>query len=686
MCSNQASGPRLARRGCSASPVSCKTPGGGNRASWPRERCPPRATGRRAIARAWQTLTGDAGWAGVLAEAFLADPRRTALLVFRPGMDLLPLFVEAIALLPPERRWDVEFSTYFSTLPAGVNCSWRGLIEGSSDAEAALKHPGALVINLCRPVGKAEGRALVNQARTGERLEARIVSGDASSGPPHARGSPPAARTQPLPPSRPSGGGLDAAAPPGPPAARPPVLRGVFRNPARVWVLVTAIAATCAAVLLAAVFFLLAPPRAIPTAEYAPPQTPNVETKTPSPEIKPKTPELAAATKPADATVREPVTAGETKEGAQKDDQETRAQIAGSGVPVNAVPLKPAPSSTEASKAHAASSPPEPVVNRNAVLSFDLGNSAKDAPARWALELEPYAQAGDVVSALELIRLNKPAKDSDKLPHSAADPTDEKTLDVMISDRAGLLREEQPLAHFKADGLKINFNWDPDATSDRVEQSKNSLGECILKIVIRNREPLYALLKERPIDRKDPVSIREPVAARVRASRKEAPKVDAVWDQSKNHKFDYLYAKIIVSKIKVRSKKSGHELRLVESDNPGEWICKGKTGRIIMTTVIRESDSKLRFTFSQNAWQAESRLTAMDRSLSVNPEAAVPAQKDGDSKADALKKQRTELEDDVRLLKDLIDAEFSFVLGLQVEDQKVLELVRIGDFATEKNP
>src|SRR5262249_27468805 len=77
----------------------------------------PRGARPPGIAEAWGALTGDAGWAGVLAESYLADLRRPVFLVFRPGMDLLPLFVEAIALLPASRRWEVEFSTYFTTLP-----------------------------------------------------------------------------------------------------------------------------------------------------------------------------------------------------------------------------------------------------------------------------------------------------------------------------------------------------------------------------------------------------------------------------------------------------------------------------------------------------------------------------------------------------------------------------------------
>ena len=116
------------------------------------------------MARAWQALTGDAGWAGVLAESFLADPRRPVFLVFRPGMELLPLFVEAMALLPPSRRWDVEFSTYFNQLPQGVNCTWRGVLEGSPEAENARRLPNALVLDLCQPLGRADGGALVHIA------------------------------------------------------------------------------------------------------------------------------------------------------------------------------------------------------------------------------------------------------------------------------------------------------------------------------------------------------------------------------------------------------------------------------------------------------------------------------------------------------------------------------------------
>ncbi len=134
-------------------------------------RVPPQGDRPPTVAHAWQAGTGDPGWAGVLAEAFLADPRRPAYLVFRPGIQLLPLVEEAIALLPPSRRWDVEFSTYFTQLPQGISCAWRGVLDGSDEARQAARLPGALLIDLCRTSRRAHGGALVQLARTGERVD-----------------------------------------------------------------------------------------------------------------------------------------------------------------------------------------------------------------------------------------------------------------------------------------------------------------------------------------------------------------------------------------------------------------------------------------------------------------------------------------------------------------------------------
>ncbi|MDB5349536.1 MAG: hypothetical protein JWN86_783 [Planctomycetota bacterium] len=120
-----------------------------------------------AVCDRWGRLTGDPGWAGVLAETFLNDPRRVVYLIRDLGHDLLPLLGEAIALIPPSRRWEVTFSTYFTSLPQGLSCAWRGVLKDSAEATQARRSPEALVLDLTQPMGEAQGGPLVEQARTG---------------------------------------------------------------------------------------------------------------------------------------------------------------------------------------------------------------------------------------------------------------------------------------------------------------------------------------------------------------------------------------------------------------------------------------------------------------------------------------------------------------------------------------
>jgi hypothetical protein len=132
-------------------------------------RKPPAGDTPATVCSHWEQLTGDAGWAGVLAETALQKRAQQAVIVFRPGMDLLPLFVEALNLLPPHRRWEVSFSTYFTRLPSGLVCQWRCVLEGTAECKAAMRLPQALIIDLCGPLGKASAGPLTEAARTGKR-------------------------------------------------------------------------------------------------------------------------------------------------------------------------------------------------------------------------------------------------------------------------------------------------------------------------------------------------------------------------------------------------------------------------------------------------------------------------------------------------------------------------------------
>ncbi|HEV3142831.1 MAG TPA: hypothetical protein VGZ47_02990 [Gemmataceae bacterium] len=118
--------------------------------------------------RAWEMETGDAGWAGILAGAITPD--RPAFLIYNLGQEPLTLIGEALALLPPERRWDVTFSTYFCGLPPDVWCQWRCVIEGTDEARVAQGTPGALILKLSTEQGSAPPTELVQAARTGQRV------------------------------------------------------------------------------------------------------------------------------------------------------------------------------------------------------------------------------------------------------------------------------------------------------------------------------------------------------------------------------------------------------------------------------------------------------------------------------------------------------------------------------------
>lgn len=97
---------------------------------------------------AWQKLTGDPGWAGVLAGTVLT--RRPVILIVRPDQDVLTLFREALVLLKPEERWKATFSTYYTSLPANAQCQWRALVDGAYD-EKLLRIPNAITLDLRNP-------------------------------------------------------------------------------------------------------------------------------------------------------------------------------------------------------------------------------------------------------------------------------------------------------------------------------------------------------------------------------------------------------------------------------------------------------------------------------------------------------------------------------------------------------
>lgn len=199
----------------------------------------PGGTASAVRCAAWESAVGDAGWAGVAAEALSKGPSRPLCMIFSPGQDLLPLVDEVIRLLPPPLRWDVTFSTYFTSVPASAVCAWRCCLAGTPAAESAARYAaGGLVLDLTALPGTAPPQGpWITAARTGRPEVIRIsaaaptllhmggrkapypVNGDAAAAPVD-KASPAASTSEP--PSLPQG--------PGPGLPLTPALRRLVRR------------------------------------------------------------------------------------------------------------------------------------------------------------------------------------------------------------------------------------------------------------------------------------------------------------------------------------------------------------------------------------------------------------------------------------------------------------------------
>jgi hypothetical protein len=118
-------------------------------------------------AQAWEELTGDAGNAARLAMGFRLDPQAIQLIVFEPGMDMLSLLGESLALLPRRERWQITYNSYFTSLPAGASCSWRCCLPDSEILRDARRNPRAQIIDLTAPLAAVADDPLVTLAREG---------------------------------------------------------------------------------------------------------------------------------------------------------------------------------------------------------------------------------------------------------------------------------------------------------------------------------------------------------------------------------------------------------------------------------------------------------------------------------------------------------------------------------------
>lgn len=115
----------------------------------------------------WQRITGDAGWAGVVANAWLQPTGKPVWIVFSESQSesLIHLMQEATAILPESRRWQATFSTYCTNLPPDVECRVRCVIAGSDEARMSIAR--GTVLDLTKPMGVALDNDACESARNG---------------------------------------------------------------------------------------------------------------------------------------------------------------------------------------------------------------------------------------------------------------------------------------------------------------------------------------------------------------------------------------------------------------------------------------------------------------------------------------------------------------------------------------
>ncbi len=115
----------------------------------------------------WKRITGDAGWAGVVANAWLQPTGKPVWIVFSESQLslLLDLMQEATAILPEWGRWQATFSTYCTNLPPDVECRVRCVIAGSD--EARMSSARGTVLDITKPLGVAPNNDATEAARNG---------------------------------------------------------------------------------------------------------------------------------------------------------------------------------------------------------------------------------------------------------------------------------------------------------------------------------------------------------------------------------------------------------------------------------------------------------------------------------------------------------------------------------------
>ena len=120
----------------------------------------------------WQQLTGDAGWAGIIAKVWLQNATKPTWIIFSESQSasMLRLMLEANLLLPVNKRWQATFSTYCTNLAPDIDCRVRCVLSNSEEARMATARGN--VVDLTNPMGAAPKNSATEAARAGTTIGA----------------------------------------------------------------------------------------------------------------------------------------------------------------------------------------------------------------------------------------------------------------------------------------------------------------------------------------------------------------------------------------------------------------------------------------------------------------------------------------------------------------------------------
>lgn len=124
----------------------------------------------------WEAVFGDAGWAGVLGRAAASGMKPVSIIVPN-GHNTKELLEEALQLVPPKRRWNLCFSTYFSRQAPGTECHWKFVLDRTQEARRMRARSGGGLVDFSSASGKTPGDdPFVQAAREGRPHEVHNLS------------------------------------------------------------------------------------------------------------------------------------------------------------------------------------------------------------------------------------------------------------------------------------------------------------------------------------------------------------------------------------------------------------------------------------------------------------------------------------------------------------------------------